>query len=175
MKLFNRTSHSGEDFLCLVENVKTPLYRTALSMLRNEADALDAVSETVCKAYSSFPSLREKQLGKTWITRILINHCNDLLRKKGKVVSFEELPSHISAASDSGNIPEYVLGRPMEELLLLLPEDQRTILLLRYVSDLPLKDISEVLKLPLGTVKTRLYNGLKTLRIELQEEEQISG
>lgn len=171
MNLFNfKETVSNNDFLCLIEAVKRPLYKTALSMLRNEADALDALSETVCKAYSSYPHLREKEFEKTWITRILINHCNDILRKKGKVISFEDLPLSEKKDLDSGGIPTYELGQPMEELLMVLPEDQRTIILMRFVNDLPLKDIADALKLPIGTVKTRLYTGLKALRVELQEE-----
>lgn len=169
MKLFIKKNSLEDEFLGLLELVKKQLYQTAFAILKNETDALDAVSETVCKAYGSYSSLREKSLWKTWITRILINHCNDVYKKKKNMISLEEAPELIQY-NDTTSFSDACATFSIEDMIKILPEEQRNIILMRFVSDLPLKDIAAVLNLPLGTVKTKLYSGLEKLRVEYQED-----
>ena len=73
----------------IMENIDY-LYRVAYGMLQNENDISDAVSATVLKAFEKIKSLKKEEYFRTWITRILINECNNLLREKKKIVYIED-------------------------------------------------------------------------------------
>ncbi len=157
-----------EEYLSLVDDARDKLFRAALAILGNEADAADAVSEAVCRGYKAYPSLKQKEFGVTWLTRILINHSNDVLKKRSRIIYMENpLASEILQACD----PDTLGSMTFQEMIQSLPEEQRSIIVLRFINDYSLADIAGILELPLGTVKTRLYGGLKTLRVELQEVE----
>ncbi len=144
----------------LIENQER-LYRAAYGYLRNREDALDAVQSTACAALEKRRSLRDPGALGTWVRRILHNACMDLLRRHGREIPLteeEQVP---------GTAPPPTEDVLSEELSRLPPEIQ-AVLRLRFYEDLPLKDIAAVTGANLSTVKTRLYTGLKKLRIELE-------
>ena len=85
-------------FMALIEKNQLALYRAAKAILHREEDVEDAVQETICKAFYKLSDLRQPKYFKTWLTRILINCCYDLLRQKKGLVPLEILPEE--GASD---------------------------------------------------------------------------
>ncbi len=146
----------------LIEN-QAPLYRMAYGYLQNREDALDAVQSAACAALEKRRSLRNPDALGTWVRRILHNACMDLLRRRSRESPLTEDAERLLVAGPPPP-PEDALS---EELAKLPPEVQ-AVLRLRFYEDLPLRDIAAVTGANLSTVKTRLYTGLKKLRIELE-------
>ncbi|QDP39500.1 sigma-70 family RNA polymerase sigma factor [Radiobacillus deserti] len=167
-----RRAMNGDDeaFYSLIQENKSTLYRTAFAYTKNEHDAIDIVQEAVYKAYISLGKLKEPDYFHTWLTRILINCAIDFLRKKKRVIPFDEpLPESVT----SNGVLEQ---KPVEDTMDLLQavanlnEKYKTVIILKYYRDLPLKQIAEILDCPIGTVKSRLNMALKKLRINLEED-----
>ena len=148
----------------LVEN-QARFYRLAYSYLHNREDALDAVQAAVCKALEKQDSLKDADAMRTWFYRILVNVCTDLLRGRKREAPIA--PEDLDPGSYEDPLPDDTLARRVEAL----PPELRTVIELRFYEELPLKEISAVLGCPLSTVKTRLYTGLKKLRVSLEGEE----
>ena len=161
-------SHIRESQLTdyLVEN-QARFYRLAYSYLHNREDALDAVQSAVCKALEKQDSLRDADAVRTWFYRILVNVCTDLLR--GRRREAPAAPEDLDPGSYEDPLPDDSLARRVEAM----PPEFRAVIQLRFYEELPLKEIGDVLNCPLSTVKTRLYTGLKKLRVSLEGEEAV--
>ena len=137
-------------------------YRLAYSVLHDREEALDAVQTAVCRSLERQDSLRDPGAVKTWFTRILMNACNDLLRQRSRVVPFPE----------NGEEPSQEDPEPSDETLArrveALPPKVGTVIKLRFYEELTLKEIGEVTGQNINTVKSRLYAGLKKLRIAME-------
>lgn len=146
------------------EEVRGRLYRTALLYLGGEAAALDAVDETVYRAFLSHRKLRQPEHFATWITRILINVCNDELRRRKREPSMAELPETAAEQFDA---------LPLRDAVERLPRELRAVVVLRYFSGYTLAETAEALGLPPGTVSTRQRKALSLLRLELGDEKEV--
>lgn len=137
-------------------------YRLAYSYMRNEDDALDVVQESAYRAIRDCRKVRNIDYLSTWIYRIVVNTALDMLRRKKKETTTEELPE----------IPVEDQYRDLELRTVLnqLDDKSRTIILLRYFEDLKLEDIADIVGDNLNTVKARLYRSLKKLRLNLEAE-----
>ena len=148
----------------LVENQERA-YRLAYSSLKNRDEALDAVQTAVCRCLERQDSLRDPGAVKTWFTRILMNACNDTLRQRGRVIPFPE----------EGPEPGWEDPEPADESLArrvdALPREVGTVIKLRFYEELTLKEIGEVTGQNINTVKSRLYAGLKRLRVAMEGAE----
>lgn len=159
-------SHIRESELTayLVED-QARFYRLAYSYLHNREEALDAVQTAVCKALEKQDGLRDAGTTRTWFTRILVNACMDQLRQRKRVTLVP--PEALDAGSYEDPLPEDgSLARRVDAL----PPEVAAIVKLRFYEDLSLKEISQIVDCPLSTVKTRLYTGLKKLRIAVEGE-----
>ena len=136
-------------------------------MLRNDADAADAIQDAVLNSYENLQSLKKPQFFKTWITRILINQCNCILKRRGNIVPIHEHPELEYTAPDTS-------GRAFIELLSKLEEQYRIVLYLFYVEEFSIKEISSILEMNENTVKTRLSRGRGNFRKLYMRENQIS-
>ena len=142
-------------------------YRLAYSYVKNRDAALDVVQESIVKALSKSDSLRNPDFLKTWFYRILIHVCTDMLRQRKRVTFVP--PDALDAGSYEDPLPEDgSLNRRVEAL----PPEIATIVRLRFYEELSLKEISEVTGWNLSTVKTRLYTGLRKLRISMEGAEE---
>lgn len=150
-----------EEFAARTQAVRQRLYRTAYLYLGSEADALEAVDEAVYQALRALKKLRQPELLETWLTRILINTCHKELRRR-RVTGEESLPD--SAGPDAYD------GLPLREAIRRLPEELRTVVILRYFAGYTLEETAQSLDLPRGTVSTRQRRALQLLRLELGEE-----
>ncbi|WP_433596479.1 sigma-70 family RNA polymerase sigma factor [Lysinibacillus xylanilyticus] len=142
-------------------------YRVAYQYVRNREDALDVVHDAIKKAYSNMNSLKNPEYIRTWFYRIVVNTALDLLRKKKKnIVIDDEILSNL----DTGMMDKYE-DVDLNNSLNALPEQYRSVIILRYIEDLKLDDIAEILNENLSTVKRRLYKALQILRIDMIEED----
>lgn len=140
-------------------------YRLAYSILKNRDEALDAVQAAVCRALERQDSLRDIGVVKTWFTRILINACNDLLRQRSRVVPFPE--EGMEPGQEDPEPSDETLARRVDAL----PSEVGTVIKLRFYEELTLKEIGEVTGQNINTVKSRLYAGLKKLRVAMEGAE----
>lgn len=152
-----------EEFVARVQLVRTRLYRTAYLYLDSEADALDAVDETVYKALRALKHLREPKFFETWITRILINECHKELRRRKRFSREEPLPDTAG--------PDAYEHLPLKEAIRRLPEELRAVVILRFFAGYTQTETAAALEIPQGTVATRQRRALQLLKLELLGEE----
>ncbi len=142
------------------------LYRTAYALLWNDADAADAMQECILKAWRKLDSLKDDERFSAWTMRILINECRTLQRKsKHRALSFDE------AIGDNEPIGEEPVELGLRQALRELNPKLRLPLLLHHMDGYSLEDISVMLRLPVSTLKGRLYEARKQLRALLGREE----
>jgi len=151
-----------EAFLsCAMEQERT-LYRVAKTLLRSDADCADAVQEALLKGIGGATFIKNEQYAKTWLTRILINTCKDMLRKRGRTQT-TELNELYPAPDDREQKELYDALQELDEAL-------RLPLTLHYLEGFTVKEISHMLRVPEGTVKRRLWAARKEMRSLLSEE-----
>lgn len=150
-------------FYELMQLHKVRLYRIALSYLKNSEDAVEALQEVTYRAFRSIRKVKEPQYFTTWLTRILINYCNDELKKKKRTLVSDNLISLMGSEHQSSWLE-------VEEVIGKLDSKTRQVIELKYVHDFKIKEIAEILECPEGTVKTWLNKGLKELRGQLEEK-----
>ena len=134
-------------------------YRLAYSYVHNEADALDVVQESACKAITQCKNLKDTEKLLPWLCRIVVNTSLDLLRSQVKEQPTEELP-------ETATVDKYEEFDLKEALNRLEPKNC-TIIILRYFEDIKIEDIALVVDENVNTVKARLYRSLKKLRVQL--------
>lgn len=141
-------------------------YRTAYSYCHNPEAALDIVQNAACKALEKYQTLREPAYMKTWFYRILINESLTYLRQNKKELPEDAMPD------DTGHDPLSNQANYLDlyDAILQLPAEIKTIVLLHYFEDMTLRQIAQVTQVNENTVKSRLYSGLKKLRLSLKEE-----
>ena len=154
-------------FIREVRNAEAMLYHISKSILKNDSDCGDAVQETLLKAYEKLPMLKEEKFFRTWITRILINECKGILRKQKKVVPYEDYMG-IERLSEENRYHHLYMA------IMELPEDLRILVTLYYIEGFSQKEISEILEIPEGTIKSRLSRARDFLKTQLSDEEEKS-
>lgn len=87
-------------FIREVREAEAMLYHVSKSILKNDSDCGDAVQETLLKAYEKLPTLKREKFFRTWITRILINECKGILRRRKNVIPYED---YIPASATNNN------------------------------------------------------------------------
>jgi RNA polymerase sigma-70 factor (ECF subfamily) len=153
-----------EEFAARMEAIKARLYRTAYLYLGSEADALEAVDEAVYQALRSLHKLREPDFFETWLTRILINECHRELRRRNRfVIGGEQVFPESAGPNDYDALP-------LKEAIRRLPEELRTVVILRFFGGYTQAETAAALGIPQGTVATRQRRALGLLRLELGEE-----
>ncbi len=158
-----------EAFGELIENNKLKMYKTAKAILNNEDDICDAIQETLISIYKNLNKLKENKFFSTWIIRILINKCYDIIAKnksQGKVVDILEV-------QDLKTYDKYECNSIVSKALDEIEEDLRTITILYYYNGFSVKEISEMLNIPEGTVKSRLSRARNKIYEILKSEEDV--
>jgi RNA polymerase sigma-70 factor (ECF subfamily) len=138
-----------EAFVRLIKVAEKSMYRVARAILKSDNECADAIQETILKAYKSIAALREPQYFKTWITKILINECNRILRNNRKVIPIEEFIDQAYKLDAYEKIEIQEAVNSLEDVF-------RVVVILFYFEDLSIKDIAQTLDIPEGTVKSRL-------------------
>lgn len=148
----------NHSFEMLIQAQTDTLYRISMSMLKNEHDAQDAVHDAILSAFVNRGKLRHEEYFATWLTRILINQCKKQLRHRRNFADIgDTLPDIASRDNPYQNVE---IGEAIDNL----PEKIRLTVLLYYVEDYSVKEIKSILRIPEGTVKSRLSTGRRLLR-----------
>lgn len=148
-----------EEFGEQVMSVQDTLYRVSFSLLPGRYDQEDAVQETIRVALQKLHTLREERYLRTWMVRILIHECYNILRKKKRETPSDEVFVSLPADGQSEVI----------EALMALEVKHRLPIVLHYVEGYAIKEIAAMLRLPESTVKTRMARG-RTLAREILTE-----
>ncbi|MCA1055652.1 sigma-70 family RNA polymerase sigma factor [Rossellomorea aquimaris] len=165
LTMVKRAKKGDEDALYqLITSHKEQLYRMAISYLKNEDDAIEAIQETTYRAYKGIKKLRKNEYFTTWLIRILLNYCHDEIKKKKRVIYSDRLLHSMEAPEKNSSIET-------EDAIHSLNEPYRNVIMLKYLHDLKISEIAEILECPEGTVKTWLHKGLGLLRSQLKEKE----
>ena len=150
------------DFTSRVLSAENSLYRIAKCVLIHDADCEDAVQETILRAWEKRDTLRQPEYFKTWLTRILINECNRLARKRPDTVDIETCGT--LAAPDGGKV-----DMELRESLLGLPRKLRTAVVLYYIEGYSVQETARLTRVPEGTVKSRLSRARSLLWASLSD------
>lgn len=145
-----------EAFVALLQQHKSALLRTGFAFLKNEADVLEALQEVTYRAYKKIHTIKEPAYLKTWLIRIMINYCQDELKKRGRFAYGAETPDTAGAA-DYAQLE-------LQEALASLPESEQQLIYMKYFQGIKIKDIAALEQIPEGTVKSRLHKTLRSLR-----------
>lgn len=137
------------------------LYRTAYAYLKNEHDAVEAVQELTYRALKKIHTVKEPAYIATWLVRIMINICLDMKKKQAKFVYNHD----VDIASTDQQAFE------MADIIASLAIEQQELIYLKYFQDMKNADIAQLIKIPEGTVKSRLHTTLKRLRVLIGREE----
>jgi RNA polymerase sigma-70 factor (ECF subfamily) len=151
----------SDAFEALYHRYRDWVYRLAWRFTGNRTDALDALQETFTYLLGKFPGF-ELTASMTTFLYPVVRHVSFTIRSKtNRFTSEEELLNELSAPK-SGESEDY--RSELAAVLIVLPEEQREVLLMRFVDDMSLQEVAAALDIPIGTVKSRLHNALKLLR-----------
>lgn len=155
-KLIKEAKAGNPDaFTRLMKSQMQNMYKTAGAILINDEDIADAVSETILACWENMHSLKEDRFFKTWMTRILVNKCNDIIRKKQYYLDYD-IPEE--PYNDTG-----FENAEWKEALSTISEKYRLVMVLYYIEGFSTGDISGILDIPEGTVRSRLARGREQL------------
>ena len=156
------------------------LYNFILRQVGDREEVHDLCQKVLIKAHRSLRRLRDPGKFSTWIYQIAVNTCRDELRRRRRhpTISLESLENgadrragataNASARTDAG-IHECELRDLLNRALQCIPQEQRTIVVMKEYQDLKFTEIAAIMKLPVNTVKSRLYYGLNNLRKQLDQ------
>jgi len=152
---------NAEAFIALMDSQRQTMYKVARGYLREHMDIDDAIAETVLSCWESIGTLHTAEYFRTWLVRILVNKCTDLLRQRRRSVPLETVGER--AVSGGFERTEF------DSLIDCLDEQYRAIFILYYSEGFRIREISGILGIPEGTVGSRLQRGREQLRRTLEK------
>ena len=152
---------TSEEFSQRIIDMMQTLYRISYAQLSHHSDRDDAVAECLCKAWQKRGQLKDELFFRSWVIRILINECHNIHRKRGREIPLEHLPERTIPVD-----ADYEL----HDALLRLDESLRLPIILHYMEGFSIEEIAQILRLPQGTVKSRMLRGRRELKKMLYEE-----
>ncbi|MBN6187539.1 RNA polymerase sigma factor SigW [Aneurinibacillus sp. BA2021] len=179
-RIIQKAKNGDRDaFAELVDLYKDKVYHVSYRMLGNRQEAEDVAQETFLRVYANLDNYDPQYKFSTWIYRIASNLSIDTLRKRKKNLSIdaeisgtEGVDWHDRLADTSKGPEEEVLTDELQEevqgAIMGLSPKYRAVMLLRYIEDLSLQEISEAVQLPISTIKTRIHRGREALRKKLR-------
>lgn len=147
----------AEAFIRLIDANRQTLSKVARGFLREQMDIDDAVADTVLACWENIGDLNSPAYFKTWLVRILINKCHDILRHSRRTVSLESAAEKVTSDRNFERTE-------FESLVDSLDEQYRAIFILYYSEGFKIREISSLLNIPPGTVGSRLQRGREQLR-----------
>ena len=148
----------------LIADYGASLLRLCCLYLRDRAQAEDAVQDTFIKVYEKYGSFEGRSSEKTWITAIAVNTCRNYLRNPWRRRNAGEEGLYLLEQAPP-ELPDGTVIRAVMKL----PAKYREVVLLAYYQELKLKEIADMLRVPLPTVATRLRRARQMLKDELKE------
>lgn len=162
---------NSEAFNMLIEKNKLKMYKVAKSILKNEDDVCDAIQNTLLSVYTNITKLQNDQYFSTWTIRILINKCYDIAKSNQKRYSnITDIDEYIN---DNGlkSYDKYNSDSLVENVLNEIDEDLKVITVLYYYNDYSVSEISNIVGIPEGTVKSRLSRSRSKIYEIINREE----
>jgi RNA polymerase sigma-70 factor (ECF subfamily) len=163
-------------FDALVRQEVAGVYRTALAILGNAADAEEATQDAFVTAWRNLRSLRDPERFDAWLGRVVVNACRMTLRRRRRVREISNAPHEeptpaeralgVAVDPEAVVVNADVFDRAFERLSL----DDRHILALAYAEDRPLEEVGRLLGVPVGTVKSRLSRARSALAAALDQQ-----
>ncbi|MEK3886647.1 sigma-70 family RNA polymerase sigma factor [Bacillus sp. FSL K6-3431] len=152
-----------EALLQLIMAEKDVYYKLALTYMGNTHDAMDAMEEMIVKLYEKMDQLKKEEAFYSWSKTILVNGCKTSLRKQKELVLLDDWDT---ASEEKADDPYIKSDQQMDiqGLLLHVNEHQKEAIQLKYFHDLNYKTIADITNVSIGTVKSRIFQGLKKLR-----------
>jgi len=167
-----------DSFNQLILRWERPIYALAYRVIGQEEDARDVAQETFLRAFRALPGFKGQAKFSSWIYRIALNLCRDWIRRKRRT-PVSQLPEDVDLSElaaergPSESVEDLVARRELsavvEEAMALLPEEQRTAVILKEYHGMTFQEIADLQGCPLSTVKTRLYQGLSVLRKHMKD------
>ncbi len=145
-----------EAFAEVVLSATDSLYHISKTILKNDMDCEDAVQEAIAIGFAKLNTLHQDAYAKTWLTRILINECYSLLKKREKTIALLAEPENEEHIRKDYS--------DLYEALFSLNKEYRLTIVLYYLEDYSIEEIAKIMRIPIGTVKSRLNRGRKSLR-----------
>jgi RNA polymerase sigma-70 factor (ECF subfamily) len=171
--LIDRARNGDLDaFETIVRARMDAVYRLTSAILGDEADARDAAQETFVLAWRELPRVRDSDKFEAWLQRVAVNAARMTLRARGRR-RVREIPSSQvdalagRAAADDGAVAD---AARLDAALVMLPVDQRAILVLHHLDGRPLVELATILDIPVGTAKSRLFAARRALEAALRAD-----
>lgn len=155
-----------EALLKLVIDKQTEYYKLAYVYIKNNEDALDAMQDMIVILYENISKLKKEESFYSWSKTILVNLCKNKVKKKKSLIFLDDMKDQ--AIDEVYDNPDDKIV--LEKYLSKLSDKHQEVIRLRYYLDLDYESISEILRIPLGTVKSRLSVGIKQLKESLGGE-----
>lgn len=155
----------------IMENMQT-MYRVAFTILKNEEEIYDAISNTTVIVFEKINTLKKEEFFKTWLTRILINECYKIYNQNKKIIYLENCNTEAMSNlqfTEKDRLDEI----DTRNLIKSLSKDLKEIVTLYYLEDFSVKEISNILQIPDGTVKSRLSRARGELEKILIKNEEM--
>jgi len=152
-----------EAFIQAITEYMPVMYKVARTRLSSEDDLGDVIQESILSAFKNLQSLKNPGYFRTWLIRILINQCNDIIKQNSKVIcigSYEEADKLTKAICDDNIVNDM----DFNQILMQLSNDYRTVVVLYYVNGFNTREISEILNEKEGTIKSRLSRARTELK-----------
>jgi len=167
-----------DSFNQLILRWERPIYALAYRVIGREEDARDVCQETFLRAFRALPGFKGQAKFSSWLYRIALNLCHDWVRRQRRA-PLVQMPDGVDPAELAADgepvesiedlVTRKELGAAVAEAMTLLPEEQRTAIILKEYHGMTFQEIAELQGCPLSTVKTRLYQGLSVLRRHLEK------
>lgn len=159
-------------FTDIILQIRNDLYKIAKTRISSDDDIEDLIQDTMIETYKYIKKLREPEKFKMWVIKILVNKCNKLYKKKyRKDISIDEY-----------NMENYIILNSQKDieddlnfyyLIKKLKYEERIVLILHYMEQYSVKDISKILKINENTVKTHLFRARERIKKDLNEKEGV--
>ena len=171
-----------DSFNQLILRWERPIYALAYRVIGREEDARDVCQETFLRAFRGLPGFKGEAKFSSWLYRIALNLSRDWIRRQRRAPTVQLAegidPSEVAAEQGPVESIEDLVSRRelsavVEEAMALLPEEQRTAIVLKEYHGMTFQEIADLQGCPLSTVKTRLYQGLSVLRRQLERYGQL--
>jgi RNA polymerase sigma-70 factor, ECF subfamily len=172
MELLIKQAQTGdkEAFIQAINEYMSQMYKVAKTRLKSEEDIGDAIQDTILSAYKGLSKLRQPCYFRTWIIKILINKCNDIVQRNLKFVE-DDILIHDTNISIMYNSFEEQLD--FKEILDTLSTEYRTVITLYYINGFTTREIAEILKEKEGTIKSKLSRARQKLKSYYLDEREV--
>ncbi len=153
-----------DKFIEEIKRNKNQMYTVALSILKNTEDAEDVVQEALLAAYEKLYTLKEDDKFRSWMMRIVVNQAKMHIRKNSHIVYTDNIEDFVEKKTEDKDEDQSIW-----EIVLSLKSELSAVVILYYAQNYSIREISRIMHIPSGTVKSRLSKARELIKKELEE------